>query len=139
MFCLDVLDISPMRSLMSQTFLVWLHSETISRSQNSNQTIQDFAWKKQAIDHFFKKLFTGQENFPGEIIHTQKWMPEQHDEMILDKKVVIIGSGSTAVTAFPAVAKVAQHVTLVQRTPTYIFSMPLEDKVGRIISDRCYK
>ena len=57
--------------------------------------------------------------------------------MILDKKVAIIGSGATAVTTFPAVAKVAKHVTLVQRTPSYILSLfPLEDKLGKIINHR---
>ena len=96
-----------------------------------------FARKLKRNCSFFKHL--GQENFPGEIIHTQKWIPEQHDKMILDKKVAIIGSGATAVTAFPAVAKVAEHVTLVQRTPTYIVSMPSEDKLGKIISNRCYR
>ena len=56
--------------------------------------------------------------------------------MILDKKVAIIGSGATAVTTFPAVAKVAKHVTLVQRTPSYILSSPLEDNLGKIINHR---
>ena len=56
--------------------------------------------------------------------------------MILDKKVAIIGSGATAVTAFPAVAKVAKHVTLVQRTPSYILSLPMEDNLAKIINHR---
>ena len=56
--------------------------------------------------------------------------------MILNKKVAIIGSGATAVTAFPAVAKVAKHVTLIQRTPSYIVSTPLEDKLGKFINHR---
>ena len=56
--------------------------------------------------------------------------------MILDKKVAIIGSGATAVTAFPVVAKAAKHVTLVQRTPSYIVSVPLEDKLGKIVNHR---
>ena len=81
-------------------------------------------------------MLQGQENFSGKIIHTQKWIPEQHDRMILDKKVAIIGSGATAVSTFPAVAKVAQHVTLVQRTPSYIVSVPLEDKVGKIMDHK---
>ena len=50
--------------------------------------------------------------------------------------MAIIGSGATAVTAFPAVAKVAKHVTLVQRTPSYILSSPLEDNLGKIINHR---
>ena len=78
----------------------------------------------------------GQEIFPGEVVHAQKWIPEKHDKMILDKKVAIIGSGATAVTTFPSVAKVAKHVTLVQRTPSYILSSPLEDNLGKIINHR---
>ena len=85
---------------------------------------------------YYFTLISGQENFPGEVVHAQKWNPERHDKMILDKKVAIIGSGATAVTAFPAVAKVAKHVTLVQRTPSYIVSTPLEDKLGKFINHR---
>ena len=78
----------------------------------------------------------GQEIFAGEVVHPQKWIPEKHDKMIVNKKVAIIGSGATAVTAFPAIAKVAKHVTLVQRTPSYILSLPLEDNLGKIINHR---
>ncbi len=69
--------------------------------------------------------FAGTESFKGEIIHPQKW-PEQLD--YAGKRVVVIGSGATAVTLVPAMAATAAHVTMLQRSPTYIVSRPAEDE-----------
>lgn len=66
--------------------------------------------------------FDGIESFEGQIIHPQKW-PEQLNYS--DKKVVVIGSGATAVTLVPAMAQTAASVTMLQRSPTYIVSRPL--------------
>lgn len=68
--------------------------------------------------------FEGQEDFDGEIIHPQHW---QKDHEYSGKKVVIIGSGATAVTLVPAMAEKAASVTMVQRSPTYIASRPSRD------------
>ena len=76
----------------------------------------------------YEPEFPGQGNFAGEIIHPQKWTPK-HDEMIPNKKVAIIGSGATAVTILPSITDQAQHVTMVQRTPTYIGAKP---EIGQI-------
>src|SRR5215469_1449462 len=65
--------------------------------------------------------------FRGSIIHPQAW-PEDLDYG--GKRVVIIGSGATAVTLLPAMAKTAAHVTMLQRSPTYIISAPEKDRIA---------
>ncbi len=74
--------------------------------------------------------FTGRDRFQGEIIHPQHW-PETLDYR--DKKVVVIGSGATAVTLIPAMAEQTAHITMLQRSPTYIVSMADEDKVANML------
>ncbi|GGB55948.1 MULTISPECIES: flavin-containing monooxygenase [Henriciella] len=75
----------------------------------------------------YKPDFPGEETFRGEIVHPQKW-PEDLDYK--DKKVVVIGSGATAVTLVPEMAKDAAHVTMLQRSPTYVVSRPAEDRLA---------
>ena len=65
--------------------------------------------------------------FTGRIVHPQAW-PEDLD--YAGKRVVIIGSGATAVTLLPAMAKTAAHVTMLQRSPTYIISFPEQDAIA---------
>ena len=69
--------------------------------------------------------FPGKADFAGTIVHPQFW-PEDLD--YAGKKVVVIGSGATAVTLIPSMAETAAHVTMLQRSPTYIVSRPGEDK-----------
>ena len=69
----------------------------------------------------------GFENFKGTIVHPQKW-PEDLD--YAGKRVVVIGSGATAVTLVPAMVEKAAHVTMLQRSPTYIASRPSEDRIA---------
>jgi cation diffusion facilitator CzcD-associated flavoprotein CzcO len=71
--------------------------------------------------------FTGTESFQGQIVHPQKW-PEDLDYK--NKRVIIIGSGATAVTLVPEMAKDAAHVTMLQRSPTFVVSRPAEDKLA---------
>ncbi|HVP85530.1 MAG TPA: NAD(P)/FAD-dependent oxidoreductase [Rhizomicrobium sp.] len=71
--------------------------------------------------------FAGTESFQGKIVHPQKW-PEDLDYK--NKRVVIIGSGATAVTLVPEMAKDAAHVTMLQRSPTFVVSRPAEDKLA---------
>jgi monooxygenase len=66
-------------------------------------------------------------SFRGRVIHPQAW-PEHLD--YAGKRIVIIGSGATAVTLVPALAESAAHVTMLQRSPTYIVSMPSEDAIA---------
>ena len=69
-------------------------------------------------------VFPGAEDFAGDIIHPQHW-PEGYD--YAGKRVVVIGSGATAVTLVPAMAGTAEHVTMLQRSPTYVLSRPGKD------------
>ncbi|MBR1120227.1 NAD(P)/FAD-dependent oxidoreductase [Bradyrhizobium lablabi] len=68
--------------------------------------------------------FSGSAGFEGQIVHPQKW-PEDLD--YAGKRVVVIGSGATAVTLVPEMAKTAGHVTMLQRSPTYVVARPAED------------
>jgi len=67
------------------------------------------------------------DSFRGRLVHPQKW-PEDLDYN--GKRVVVIGSGATAVTLVPALAKTASHVTMLQRSPTYIVARPSEDVIA---------
>lgn len=69
--------------------------------------------------------FEGIEQFKGQIVHPQQW-PE--DLNYSGKNVVVIGSGATAITVVPSMAKTAKHVTMLQRSPTYVVSRPSKDK-----------
>jgi cation diffusion facilitator CzcD-associated flavoprotein CzcO len=74
--------------------------------------------------------FAGMENFKGRIAHPQKWTDDIDYE---NKKVVVIGSGATAVTLVPAMAEKASHVTMLQRSPTYILSLPSQDRIANLL------
>jgi monooxygenase len=76
--------------------------------------------------------FAGRDTFKGRIVHPQKW-PSDLDYK--NKKVVVIGSGATAVTVVPAMAQDAAHVTMLQRSPTYMVSRPAEDKAANWLRD----
>lgn len=74
--------------------------------------------------------FKGRERFAGAIVHPQKW-PENFDYR--DKRVVVIGSGATAVTLIPAMANEASHVVMLQRSPTYVVSRPDKDAIANFL------
>jgi monooxygenase len=80
-----------------------------------------------SYDKGFTPEFPGAEDFSGEIVHPQHW-PEDLDYS--GKRVVVIGSGATAVTLVPAMAEKAAHVTMLQRSPTYVASLPAEDPIA---------
>ena len=82
-------------------------------------------------DKGFLPDFPGADSFKGQRIHPQHW-PEGLDYR--GKKVVVIGSGATAVTLVPAMAKDAAHVTMLQRSPSYIFSVPGDDKISGLLN-----
>ena len=81
----------------------------------------------------YEPKFPGQERFPGPIVHPQKWT-EEHDKAIVGKRVAMIGSGATAVTILPSIADSASHVTMVQRTPTYIAAKPKIDPIANFLT-----
>lgn len=78
-------------------------------------------------DHGYLPPFEGMDRFEGTTVHPQAW-PEDLDYS--GKKVVVIGSGATAVTLVPAMAEKAAHVTMLQRSPTYIASLPARDPIA---------
>lgn len=72
-------------------------------------------------DNAHNPAFVGAESFKGDIVHPQFW-PKRLDYR--NKKVVVIGSGATAITLIPAMAKEAGHITMLQRSPTYLGAKP---------------
>jgi cation diffusion facilitator CzcD-associated flavoprotein CzcO len=75
-------------------------------------------------DHGYQPEFPGAQDFRGPIVHPQHW-PADLDHS--GKDVVVIGSGATAVTLVPAMARDAAHVTMLQRSPSYVMSLPRRD------------
>ncbi len=75
----------------------------------------------------YRPEFPGEKNFKGPIIHPQQW-PENLD--YAGKRVVVIGSGATAITLVPSMAGKAAHVTMLQRSPTYIMTVPAIDPLS---------
>jgi len=71
--------------------------------------------------------FAGREQFRGRIVHPQQWSPDIDCD---GKRIVVIGSGATAVTLVPELAKRAAHVTMLQRSPTYVVSLPESDGIA---------
>ncbi len=78
-------------------------------------------------EHGYTPDFPGLSSFKGQLVHPQLW-PEALDHS--GKQVVVIGSGATAVTIVPEMAKTAAHVTMLQRSPTYVVSRPSEDAIA---------
>jgi cation diffusion facilitator CzcD-associated flavoprotein CzcO len=78
----------------------------------------------------YTPTFPGSQDFQGRLIHPQHW-PRDLDYQ--GQRIVVIGSGATAVTLVPALAQTAAHVTMLQRSPSYILSVPGEDRLARVI------
>jgi cation diffusion facilitator CzcD-associated flavoprotein CzcO len=82
-------------------------------------------------DKGYRPDFPGEAHFKGQLIHPQQW-PENLD--YAGKRVVVIGSGATAVTVVPAMADKAAKVTMLQRSPSYVFSLPGWDRLSELMS-----
>ena len=81
-------------------------------------------------DEPYDAQLTGRDNFAGEIIHPQFW-PKDFDPTA--KRIVVIGSGATAVTIVPSITAKAAHVTMLQRTPTWYAIRPAKDKLANTL------
>lgn len=81
-------------------------------------------------DAGYEPSFPGAESFRGKVVHPQHW-PEDLD--YAGKQVVVIGSGATAVTLIPAMAQTAEHVTMLQRSPSFMLSLPGQDPLADLI------
>ncbi len=88
-------------------------------------------------DRGFSPRFEGEDEFGGELFHAQHW-PE--DLAVKDREVVVIGSGATAITVVPALAEAGARVTMLQRSPSYVVSVPnsggIGDPIRRVLSRR---
>jgi monooxygenase len=78
----------------------------------------------------YKPDFPGIANFKGAVVHPQEW---SEDVDYAGKRVVVIGSGATAVTLVPELAKAATHVTMLQRSPSYVVAWPDEDAIANFL------
>ena len=84
-----------------------------------------------SYDKPYMPKFPNQEEFTGRVVHPQFW-DESMDYS--NKKVIVIGSGATAVTIVPAIAEQAKHVTMLQRSPSYVVSAPGEDSWNKALN-----
>jgi cation diffusion facilitator CzcD-associated flavoprotein CzcO len=84
-------------------------------------------------DEGYRPQFPGEERFAGRVVHPQHW-PADLDHA--GKRVVVIGSGATAVTLVPSLADQAAHVTMLQRTPSYVLALPGRDPVATALRRR---
>jgi cation diffusion facilitator CzcD-associated flavoprotein CzcO len=82
-------------------------------------------------DTGYRPAFPGEDRFTGRIVHPQQW-PDDLD--YAGKRVVIIGSGATAMTLVPAMAPDAAHITMLQRSPGYVVSVPADDKISELLA-----
>ena len=81
-------------------------------------------------DEAYEPEFKGRDNFKGQIIHPQNW---PNDLDYSGKRVVVIGSGATAVTIIPSMAEKTKHITMLQRSPTYYMIRPNKNPLGNFI------
>ncbi len=81
-------------------------------------------------DEGYLPEFPGRDRFTGPVVHPQMW---DEDLDHTGKQVVVIGSGATAVTLVPAMAETAAHVTMLQRSPSYVLSLPNDDPLPDVV------
>src|SRR5690606_38961237 len=84
-------------------------------------------------DQGYTPALPGLERFTGTVVHPQKWTDDIDHA---GKRVVVVGSGATAITLVPALSERAAHVTMLQRSPTYVMSLPVRDVVADVLRDR---
>ncbi|MEV7621197.1 NAD(P)/FAD-dependent oxidoreductase [Microbacterium sp. NPDC089321] len=129
------------RAEWSSDEALWTLTVTVTNprtSETSTKTVKA-GWVFAASGYYryaegYSPAFPGSEDFEGTLVHPQHW-PENLDYR--GKRVVVIGSGATAVTLIPAMLKgpgAAAHVTMLQRTPTYIVPLPRVDRVALALS-----
>jgi monooxygenase len=113
-------------SSTAQWTVVAEHTDTLERSVVTCNWIVCAAGYYR-YDGGYTPSFAGADRFRGQIVHPQNW---PSDLEYAGKRVVVIGSGATAVTLVPALASTASQVTMVQRTPSYVLPLPSKDKLA---------
>src|SRR3954454_147099 len=81
-------------------------------------------------DQGYRPQFPGEDRVGGPVVHPQHW-PEDLD--YAGRRVLIIGSGATAITLVPAMAPDAEHVTMLQRSPSYVLALPGQDPIANLL------
>jgi monooxygenase len=108
----------------------WTVDVTRGDTGEQLQFTTDFLWMCQGYYNHekpYQPQWEGLDRFQGLVIHPQQW-PQDLD--LAGKRVVVIGSGSTAATLIPAIAQEAEHVTMLQRSPSYYFAPPLTHELA---------
>ncbi|MFC6154773.1 flavin-containing monooxygenase [Nocardioides yefusunii] len=108
---------------------------TVEDSRTGEVRVQTAGWIFAGTGYYryeegFTPNFTGLDAFTGQVIHPQHWPEDVTAESLAGKKVLVIGSGATAVTLVPALADGGAEVTMLQRTPTYVMPLPARDGFG---------
>jgi cation diffusion facilitator CzcD-associated flavoprotein CzcO len=127
-------DSRVVRAEWSSADAIW--TLTVQHADSTSEVTCNFLYMCSGYyryDEGYTPEFPGIGDFQGQVVHPQHW-PE--DLEYAGKNVVVIGSGATAVTLVPAMAETAAHVTMLQRTPTYIASRPAVDKVADLLRSR---
>ena len=104
--------------------------EAVTRDGASHSFTCNFLWMCQGYyDHETPYIpdWPGRENFKGMFVHAQLWDPKTD---YTGKRILVIGSGATAATVIPAFAEKAEHVTMLQRSPTYFFAAPNQNELA---------
>jgi cation diffusion facilitator CzcD-associated flavoprotein CzcO len=108
----------------------WTVEVTRDDTEEQLRFTTDFLWMCQGYYNHAKPYqprWEGFDRFQGTVVHPQRW-PEELD--LAGKRVVVIGSGATAATLIPAIAADAEHVTMLQRSPTYFFAPPTKHELA---------
>jgi len=111
----------------------WLVEVQVGNEQRRAQYTCNFLYGCTGYYRYeagYEPEFPDAEKFSGRFVHPQHW-PQDLD--YTGKKVVVIGSGATAVTLVPAMSKTAAHVTMLQRSPSYILTLPVHDPVAEFL------
>ncbi len=112
----------------SSTENLW-HVETLDQASGETRHFAaNFLWMCQGYyDHNTPNMpdWPGTETYKGTLVHAMKWDPATD---VTGKRIIVIGSGATAATVVPALAKTAEHVTMLQRTPTWYIPNPNENE-----------
>jgi cation diffusion facilitator CzcD-associated flavoprotein CzcO len=121
---------------LSTTYASWSSAESLWKvtAVDEQGSVQVFTAKflvgctgYYAYDHGYVPDFPDRDRFEGRFVHPQQWPDDMEWE---GKRVVVIGSGATAITLVPELAAKAAHVTLLQRSPGYVFSVPSRDAIS---------
>lgn len=112
---------------------VWTVDVEHTDTGETSQLTANFVWWTSGYydyDEAYTPEFPGIDDFKGQVIHPQFW-PDDLD--YTGKEIVVIGSGATAVTLIPSMARDAGHITMLQRTPTYIMSQPRINSAAAVL------